>query len=50
MRLLERVVTHVEYVTAPHWRTADGLDRVKIYACNDQVAYDDVVVVVVVMK
>jgi hypothetical protein len=41
--LLPRVAAHYEFVTAPHWRTPQGLDQVRVYGCNDQNALHEYV-------
>lgn len=35
-RLLPRAASYFSFVTAPHWRTRQGLDQFRVYACNDQ--------------
>jgi hypothetical protein len=35
-RLLPRAASYFAFVTAPHWRTRQGMDQFRVYACNDQ--------------
>jgi hypothetical protein len=35
-RLLPRAAAYFAFVTAPHWRTRQGMDQFRVYACNDQ--------------